>query len=292
MGCSVNHAGLSTTGITPVMVGGGGVGGTGGPGGMGGTAATGGTVATGGLGATGGVGAIGGAGATGGVGEIGGTSGTDGAGADGGAGAIGGAGVDGTGGVAGTGMGGVGGGQGGAGGSDHQGGRGGSNHVPDCSSFPSASSFVTPTDGLLHCYWTHSEQLDWSSSESACEGQGGTLVTILSSAENDFVLALLTQRGLFLGQGIALGASDGKASNDTSGPGKYAWVTGEAWDYTNWHSSTVGGVAAQPDGSCTSSCGTVTNCGCDHRAAITNDGTWYDRPAGLARAFACEAKAR
>ncbi len=137
----------------------------------------------------------------------------------------------------------------------------------------------------MHCYWTHSEQLDWPSSETACEGQGGTLVTILSSQENTFVVNLLTQRGLFLGSGVALGATDGKASNDTSGPGKYAWVTGEAWGYTDWHS-------AQPDGSCTSSCGTTINCGCDHRAAITNDGTWYDRPAGLARAFACEATAR
>ena len=82
---------------------------------------------------------------------------------------------------------------------------------------------------------------------------------------------------------VWVGANDGKQSNDKSGPGKYAWVTGETWGFTNWHSS-------QPDGSCT--CQLTNNCVCDHWLAIGNDGTWYDRDDGSGRPSVCEAVAR
>ncbi|HMC95552.1 MAG TPA: C-type lectin domain-containing protein, partial [Polyangia bacterium] len=233
----------------------------------------------------------GGAGATG---AIGGASGTDGTGADGGdgamggAGAIGGAGVAGTGGTDGTGMGGVGtgGGPGGAGGSGHHGGTGGSNHVPDCSSFPSGSSFVTPTDGLLHCYWTHAEQLYWLSSDSTCVNEKGTLATILSPQENSFLVNLLSRPNLFFspGSGVSLGATDGKSMTDPTGAGNYAWVTGEPWGYQPWHME-------QPDGSC-NMCGAPSNCGCDHWLVLTKDGTWFDRSEVTPRPFVCEATAR
>src|SRR6201999_391512 len=67
----------------------------------------------------------------------------------------------------------------------------------DCSDFPSGSSFTTPTDGMLHCYWVHPELLDWNSSENACEKQGGTLATILSDDENQFVFQLASNANLF-----------------------------------------------------------------------------------------------
>jgi hypothetical protein len=146
------------------------------------------------------------------------------------------------------------------------------------------SSFTTPTDGLLHCYWTHSDATDWDSSESRCVSEGGTLATILSSQENMFVLQILLQANLFKGDGVSLGATDGKSTGDKSGVGQYAWVTGEPWGvYINWH-------LGQPDGSCMCQGGNV--CVCDHRMVMLNDGTWYDRAASTARPFVCEAVAR
>ena len=160
----------------------------------------------------------------------------------------------------------------------------------DCSDFPSGSSFTTPTDGMLHCYWVHPELLDWNSSENACEKQGGTLATILSDDENQFVFQLASNANLFQSLpmvnpiAISLGATDGKGSNNQSGAGTYAWVTGEPWGYTHWHQM-------QPDGSC-NSCTVPGTCGCDHWLTMASDGTWYDRPEATGRSFVCEAVAR
>jgi hypothetical protein len=301
VGCSVNQTGLSTSnggssgrgggagtaaGAGGSAAGRGGMGGaaglTGGAGASGGANATGaagttGADANGGAGASGGTGASGAAGATGGLGASGGDSGLTGGGASGGSGATGGTSGSGGDGVGGSGD------TGGASGGSGRAGGGRSGHGPDCSSFPAGSSTTLSSDGRLHCYWTHSEPLDWTSSESACVGEGGTLATILSQQENSFVADLLTQTGLFVGSGVSLGASDGKMSNDMSGVGTYAWVTGEPWGYTNWHTNPT-----QPDGSCT----TCINCGCDHWLAMIADGTWFDRPEITPRPFVCEAMAR
>ena len=232
-----------------------------GDGGSGGTA---GTMATGGITGTGGQAGTG----------DGGSTGAGGATSDGGL-----TGTGGTGGMIGTG------GDLGTGGATGIGGAGGS-HLPSCSPFPTGSSFTTPTDGLLHCYWTHSDVTDWDSSESRCVSEGGTLATILSSQENMFVLQVLLQGNLFKGDGVSLGATDGKASDDKSGAGQYAWVTGEPWgSYINWH-------MGQPDGSCMCQGPGSTSCVCDHRMVMLNDGTWYDRAASVARPYICEAVAR
>jgi hypothetical protein len=157
-----------------------------------------------------------------------------------------------------------------------------------CASIPSGSSLTTPTDGRLHCYWVHGSQIDWNSAETVCENEGGTLVTILSDAENDAVVKLAGAANLFMGIGMTgqvfIGATDGLDVNDRSGAGDYTWVTGEPWGYHNWHSG-------QPDGACMgcSGPGPSTGCGCDHRGAITADGTWYDRTETTMRPFVCEA---
>ncbi|HVV53508.1 MAG TPA: C-type lectin domain-containing protein, partial [Polyangia bacterium] len=148
--------------------------------------------------------------------------------------------------------------------------------------FPAGSSFVTPTDGLLHCYWIHNQPADWQSSESTCVGEGGTLATILSEPENMFVLGILLQARSFMNNGVSLGATDGRQSDDKSGVGQYAWVTGEPWGYTNWH-------MGQPDGSCDCQ---GPQCVCDHWLVMINDGSWYDRPEATPRPYVCEAVAR
>ncbi len=294
-GCAVNQSGLSlgggggasasgggsTGGATGTAGAGGGHAGTSGTVGAAGTVGTTGTAGTVGMAGT--FGSTGGTGATGNAGTSGGPGATGGSDATGGGGAPGTAGTDGQSGTTGNGGGGPTGGTGGAGGRMH--GGGGSSGHPDCSSFPSGSSTTLSSDGLQHCYWTHSDQLDWNSSESSCEGEGGTLATILSDQENTFVFDLSMQAGLFLGSGVSLGATDGKASTDMSGPGTYAWVTGEPWGYTNWHMS-------QPDGSCNSCTPPDLACGCDHWLVLIMDGTWYDRPEATPRPFVCEAIAR
>jgi len=147
-------------------------------------------------------------------------------------------------------------------------------------------SFTPPIDNLLHCYWARSNPLSWEAAEASCESDGGTLATVLSSQENMAVLQVGMRASVFAGgMNVAwLGAWDGKADNDKSGPGKYAWVTGETWSYTNWH-------ASQPDGSCSCQFNN-SSCDCDHWLAMGNDGTWYDRDDGTARPYVCEAVAR
>jgi hypothetical protein len=241
--CSVDGAGLGSNAATS-------------------TGGAGGARATGGHGATGGAIGAGGSGMAG-AGALGGVTGTGGSGGSGGGGV-------GTGGVVGTG-GGVG--TGGAGGTS----------TPDCSGFPAGASFVTPTDGLLHCYWLHGGFSGWDSAEYTCASEGGTLATILSSEENMFVLQVLVQANLVGPNSVVwLGASDGKASDDRSGPGTYTWVTGEPWGFTNWH-------GGQPDGSCT--CQSTNGCDCDHWLTIGEDGTWYDRNEASGRSSICEAVA-
>jgi hypothetical protein len=257
---------------------------TGGSPGSGGASGTGGLIGTGGA-AGGGGSATGGASGSGGQSGSVGTGGVAGSGAGGTGGVAGGGGeaggMGGEGGVAGSGTGGT----GGVGGSS--GGHGG-NHPPDCSTYPTGMSLMLTTDNKLHCYWVHGNEVDWNSAETICENEGGTLVTILSSTENMFVLHMATQANLFtMGVPVAIGATDGKAANDDSGPGDYAWVTGEAWGYTNWHSG-------EPSGSC-SNCGGPGpgfGCSCDHWLMLASDGTWYDRNESTPRPFVCEAIAR
>jgi hypothetical protein len=296
MGCAVNRSGLSLAGGGGASPGAGGskggadgtAGAAGGhagtAGGAAGTAGTAGTVGTTGtagtVAAAGTFGATGGTDATGSAGTSGGTAATGGTDATGGGGTTGVAGTDGRAGTTGDGGGGQ---TGGAGGKMH--GGGGSSGHADCSSFPMGGSVTLSSDGRLHCYWSHSDELDWNSSESSCVGEGGTLATILSEQENSFVVDLLTQAGLFQAAGVSLGATDGKASADMSGPGMYAWVTGEPWGYAPWH-------APQPDGSCTACSIGELDCECDHWLVLTMDGTWYDRPEATVRPFVCEAIAR
>jgi hypothetical protein len=258
-------------------------GGSGGSGGLGGAIGTGGdSSGSGGDQGTGGNGSggdqgTGGNGSGGNLGSGGDTSGSGGTTSTGG--------VPGSGGTAGSGTGGAQG-TGGTGGTTGTGGTNGTggNHPPSCSSFPSGSVFTPPNDNVMHCYWAHSEQVDWETAEASCVSEGGTLATVLSSQENMAVFQLGMRSGLFAGMAVAwLGANDGKQSNDKSGPGTYAWVTGEAWGYTNWH-------AMQPDGSCT--CQLNSACNCDHWLAIGGDGTWYDRADNSGRPYICEAVAR
>jgi len=231
----------------------------------------------------------GGAGGGAGVGSGGAGIGGGGRGGGGVAGASGGAGGGDTGGAGGTAGTAGGGGTAGTGGG---GGAGGAS-VPSCASFPQARSFVTPTDGLTHCYWGHRDELTWLESSQRCESEQGTLVSILSAQENAFVLNLLDDANLFsmfdLNSRITLGGTDDKAGDDPTLAGDYRWVTGEPWDYDNWNNS---GGGNEPDGECVSCLPSNLGCHCSHRLTMGPSGRWYDRWEGEARRFVCEALAR
>ena len=98
--------------------------------------------------------------------------------------------------------------------------------------------------------------------------EGGTLATILSSQENMFVLQVLLQANLFKGNGVSLGATDGKSSSDKSG----------AWTVRLGHGRAMGlhQLALGPARRVVHLPGHQQTCTCDHWLAMFNDGTWYD----------------
>ena len=158
-------------------------------------------------------------------------------------------------------------------------GRGGGGGNP-CAGYPSAAkSFVTPTDGRVHCYWTRSSSQTWSEAQQSCTLQNGHLVTILSAEENAFVVSMAQFSPSFSDTWI--GATDGKNGTDRTGAGTYKWVSNEAWGYSSWEQG-------QPDGFC-DPCSTGQPCTCDHRAVLSSNGTWNDCWQDNMRSSVCEA---
>lgn len=104
-------------------------------------------------------------------------------------------------------------------------------------------AFTLP-DGSQHWYEAvHLPQggVNWVQAKSLAEQAGGTLATIHSQAENDFVFSLVADKkfwftwdhthnyvmnGPFLGGYQPAGSAEPK--------GGWAWVTGEPWTYENW----------------------------------------------------------
>lgn len=82
-----------------------------------------------------------------------------------------------------------------------------------------------------HSYKVFHENKTWSEAKAACEKMGGHLVTITSKKENEFVNSL---KGLSRRTNYWLGGQEVS--------GKWTWITGEKWSFTNWGSN-------QPDNS-------------------------------------------
>lgn len=77
--------------------------------------------------------------------------------------------------------------------------------------------------------------LTWDAANTLAEAQGGYLASITSAAENNFVFGLINSAPFFNsfnGAGPAIG---GYLNNPA---GSWAWTSGEAWNYTNWHAIT------------------------------------------------------
>lgn len=78
--------------------------------------------------------------------------------------------------------------------------------------------------------------LTWNAANTLAQAQGGYLASITSAAENNFVFGLINSAPFFNsfnGAGPCIG---GYQFDELAEPaGHWAWTSGEAWSYTNWH---------------------------------------------------------
>ena len=68
---------------------------------------------------------------------------------------------------------------------------------------------------------------NWENAKIDAQSRGGYLATLTSANENAFVWNNLPYNLYFLG-GYQI-------NRDSEPSGNWAWVTGEPWNYTNWH---------------------------------------------------------
>jgi hypothetical protein len=141
--------------------------------------------------------------------------------------------------------------------------------------FLGSTPFQPPGETDVHCYWVHELLSTFDKAESTCIAEGGHLATILSGAEDAFVTALVTNWQN--DEVVWIGITDGKALHDTA-RGTLGWITGEPWTYSNW-------ADGQPDHECLPCAG--GQC-CQHRGALLQDGTFWDRVVDAKYRFVCE----
>jgi len=101
-------------------------------------------------------------------------------------------------------------------------------------------------------------------------------VTIESDAEDEFVVGLVGNWNYK--EAIWVGITDGRDLHDTT-RGAFEWVDGSPMTFTNWG-------PWQPGHAC-GGCGGGYVC-CQHRAAMLEDGTFWDRAEDVAYRFVCE----
>jgi hypothetical protein len=91
------------------------------------------------------------------------------------------------------------------------------------------------------------DDLSWSMAKIACEEMGAHLAVVTDEAEAQFVTELCDGRYLYLG------------ATDKDDEGKWGWVDGSAWEYTNW-------MKGQPN----------DYTGSEDYLATYDDGEWVD----------------
>lgn len=95
----------------------------------------------------------------------------------------------------------------------------------DYATSPVSSVFTAP-DGTKHCYRIYKGVPTWVQARAFCEVLGGHLATLTSDEENQFVHNFMLESGF---KTAYFGLSDENRSGD------WIWVTGEPFEYTNWH---------------------------------------------------------
>ena len=88
------------------------------------------------------------------------------------------------------------------------------------------SEIFTAPDGTKHQYQIFKGVPTWRQAQVFCELLGGHLATLTSAEENDFVYHFMRDSGYLT---AFFGLSDEARTGD------WIWVTGEPFDYVNWH---------------------------------------------------------
>ena len=115
-----------------------------------------------------------------------------------------------------------------------------------------------------HVYTLYTGPVTWYTAKNLCEAMGGHLVTITSEEENQFVLSL---RG---DEGVWIGATDSQEED------RWIWVTGESFGYDKWASGEPNDtVNDNEDGE-------------DYAHQVYSDGLWNDTAGCSLYAFICE----
>jgi hypothetical protein len=143
----------------------------------------------------------------------------------------------------------------------------------DCGCPPEPPAGCQPVVHDSRTYYRCSASLDWDAARAACEALSLHLARIDDASEND-ALANAVAEDTWIG------------ASDIASEGDWRWDDGTAfWSGTS-SGNAVGGLyenwgIIQPD----NSSGTQTNTDC---AAITSDGTWFDRSCADANPYLCE----
>lgn len=90
---------------------------------------------------------------------------------------------------------------------------------------PKSDVFTAP-DGTKHRYQIFKGVRTWKEAKVFCEVLGGHLATLTTAEENEFVYRFMRDCGYLTAY---FGLSDEKRVGD------WIWVTGEPFEYTNWH---------------------------------------------------------
>lgn len=88
-----------------------------------------------------------------------------------------------------------------------------------------AANQKTSTAFNGHSYQVFELPMTWSEAKAYCENEGGHLATVTSSDEQDFITGFIKSASK---QNLWIGLSD------EAEEGKWKWVTGEKFDFSNW----------------------------------------------------------
>ena len=111
-----------------------------------------------------------------------------------------------------------------------------------------------------HTFKYFSSAVTWSAAKTACEELGGHLATSTSQEKNTFLTTVTTNRAWLGG-------------TDEAKEGSWKWITGEAWNYTNWYET-------EPDNEGGSQSYLEIN--------FTTEGKWNDLGSTATYGYICE----
>jgi hypothetical protein len=97
---------------------------------------------------------------------------------------------------------------------------------------------ATPVQWSGNGHWYEAvhvaEGVYWSAASAAAEAEGGHLATATSAEENAFIFGLAADAQFWFLGAPSSEYSFGPWLGGVLDTGGWTWVTGEAWDFTNW----------------------------------------------------------